>query len=67
MCGPQQHDGQIHPEVEDLEDLRLGKGQDEDSSKLCQRDPTENLRQDGKQCWGIIGSATLCVLIIVKY
>lgn len=25
MCGPQQHYGQEHPEVEDLEDLGLGK------------------------------------------
>ena len=32
---PQQHYGQVHPEVEDLEDLRLGKRQDEDTSKLC--------------------------------
>ncbi len=33
--GPQQHYGQVHPEVEDLEDLRFGKCQDKDSSKLC--------------------------------
>jgi len=32
---PQQHDGQEHPKVEDLEDLRLGKSQDQDPSKLC--------------------------------
>lgn len=25
---PQQHYGQVHPEIEDLEDLRLGKRQD---------------------------------------
>lgn len=28
VCGPQQHYGQVHPKVEDLEDLRLGKRQD---------------------------------------
>lgn len=28
VCGPQQHYGQVHSKVEDLEDLRLGKRQD---------------------------------------
>lgn len=28
VCGTEQHYGQVHPEVEDLEDLRLGKCQD---------------------------------------
>lgn len=28
VCGPQQHYGQEHPKVEDLEDLRLGQRQD---------------------------------------
>lgn len=26
--GPQEHYGQVHPKVEDLENLRLGKSQD---------------------------------------
>ena len=42
--GAQQHEGQVHAEVEDLEDLRLGHRQDEDASVLSQRDPTEHLR-----------------------
>ena len=41
--GPQQHHGQVHAEVEDLEDLRLGQRQDEDASELSQRDPAEHL------------------------
>lgn len=45
MSGPQQHDGQEHPKVENLEDLGLGKRQDEDASELCQRDSTEHLRK----------------------
>lgn len=28
VCGPQKHYGQIHPKIEDLEDLRLGKRKD---------------------------------------
>lgn len=28
VCGPQQDDGQVHPKVENLEDLWLGKRQD---------------------------------------
>lgn len=43
--GSQQHNGQVHPEVEDLEDLGLGKGQHNDTPELRQRDPTENLRR----------------------
>ena len=43
MRGPQQHYGQVHAEVEDLEDLRLGQGQNEDATKLGQCDPAENL------------------------
>lgn len=35
VSGPQQHDGQEHPKVENLEDLGLGKRQDEDASELC--------------------------------
>lgn len=35
MWRPQQHYGQVHPKVEDLEDLRLGKGQDYDTSEFC--------------------------------
>ena len=31
-------DAQVHPEVEDLEDLRLGEGQHDDPAELGQRD-----------------------------
>lgn len=34
VCGPQQDNSQVHPKVENLEDLRLGKRQDYDTSKL---------------------------------
>lgn len=44
MGGAQQHDGQVHAEVEHLEDLRLRQGQDQDASELGQRDATEHLR-----------------------
>lgn len=44
MRGAQQHDGQVHAEVEDLEDLRLGQRQDEDAPELGQRDSTEHLQ-----------------------
>lgn len=44
--GPQQHHGQVHAEVEDLEDLGLGQSQDQDASKLSQSDPTEHLREE---------------------
>ena len=43
MGGSQQHHGQVHAEVEDLEDLGLGQGQDQDAPKLGQGDPTEHL------------------------
>lgn len=35
MRGSQQHDGQVHPEVEDLEYLGGGKRQHHDASELC--------------------------------
>lgn len=44
MGCPQQNDGQVHPKVEDLEDLRLGECQDEDPPELGQRDSTEHLQ-----------------------
>ncbi len=34
MSGTNKHDAQIHPEVEDLEDLRLGKSQYHDPGEL---------------------------------
>lgn len=42
MGGTQQHDSQIHPKVEHLEDLRLGEVQHDDSTELRQRDTGEN-------------------------
>lgn len=43
MRGSQQHDRQVHAEVEHLEDLRLGQGQDQDAAKLGQCDAAEHL------------------------
>ncbi len=42
--GADENNAQVHPEVEDLEDLRLGEGQDDDAAELRQRDPGKNLR-----------------------
>ena len=36
--GADEDDAQVHPEVEDLEDLRLGEGQHDDPAELGQRD-----------------------------
>ncbi len=38
MRSPDEHDAQIHAEVEDFEDLRLGEGQDDDAAELGQGD-----------------------------
>ena len=38
----QQHDGQVHPEVEDLEDLRFGETEDDDSREFRQGDSRED-------------------------
>ena len=37
--GADEDDAKVHPEVEDLEDLRLGEGQHDDPTELGQRDP----------------------------
>lgn len=45
MGGSQQHHGQVHSEVEDLEYLRLGQAEHTNTYKLCQRDSTEHLEE----------------------
>lgn len=42
VSGANQHNSQVHPEIEDLENLRLGKGQNDDASEFGQ----SNARQD---------------------
>lgn len=43
MGGPKHHNGQVHPEVEDLEELRLGEGQDDDTAQFGQGDAAQHL------------------------
>lgn len=42
MRGPNQYDSEVHAEVEDLEDLRVGERQHHDAGKLGQRDAGED-------------------------
>ena len=44
MGGADEDDAQVHPEVEDLEDLRLGERQHHDPAELGQRDAGEDLK-----------------------
>ena len=39
MSGSDEDDAQIHPEVEDLEYLRLGERQHDDASEFGESDP----------------------------
>ena len=45
VCGADQHDAQVHTEVENLEDLGLGEGQDHDAAELGQRDAGQHLEK----------------------
>ena len=42
--GADEDDAQVHPEVEDLEDLRLGERQHHDTTELGQRDARQHLQ-----------------------
>ena len=42
--GADEDDAQVHPEVEDLEDLRLGERQHHDPTELGQRDARQHLQ-----------------------
>ena len=44
MCGADEDDPEVHPEIKDLEDLRFGEGQHDDSAEFGQRDAGENLK-----------------------
>jgi len=39
----EQHDAQVHTEVEHLEELRVREYEDEDAAELCQSDATQHL------------------------
>jgi hypothetical protein len=41
-----EHDPQVHPEVEDLENLRLGERQNHNACEFGDRNPRQNLRQN---------------------
>lgn len=43
MGGPEQHDAQVHSEVEDLEDLGVGECHHYDTSELGEGDAREYL------------------------
>lgn len=47
MGRPQEHNSQVHAEIEDLEYLGLGEGQDKDATKLGQSDSAEYLQKSG--------------------
>ena len=51
MSRSEPHDSQVHPEVEDLEQLRLGEGENDDASQLRQGDSTQNLQGERKGGW----------------
>ena len=44
MSRAYEHDAQVHPEEEDLEDLGLGERQHDDAGELGQGDARENLQ-----------------------
>ena len=44
VSGTDQHDAQVHAEVKDLENLRFGKCQDDNASKLGQCDTRQDLK-----------------------
>ena len=46
MRRSKEHDPEVHPEVEDLEELRLGERQNDDTSELRQGDPTQYLQSE---------------------
>ena len=46
MESTEHHDAHVHAEVEDLEQLRLGEREDNDSAKLRQSYTTQNLRHE---------------------
>ena len=41
----EQDDAKIHSEIENLEKLRLGKGENDDSAEFCESYATQNLRE----------------------
>lgn len=43
MSSAEQHDTQVHAEVEDAEDLRLAEGEDHNPDELGQRNAAEDL------------------------
>ena len=43
MCRANDHHGDVHAEVVDLEELRLGEVEDKDTQELGDGDPTHNL------------------------
>ena len=47
MGGTKHHYSQVHAEVEDLEELRLGEVQHDNTKQLGQRDTAQNLKQSG--------------------
>ena len=45
MQRTEQDDAKVHSEIEDLEELRLGKGENDDSAEFCESYATQNLRE----------------------
>lgn len=57
VSGTEQHNAQVHAEVEYLEDLRLGKGQHDDAGKLGERDAGQDTAaRRGHRLYGALAS-----------
>ncbi len=46
MSSTNEDNTKVHAEVEDFEDLGLGKSQNDDAAKFGERDPRQDLRQN---------------------
>ena len=66
MGGAKDDDAEVHPEVEHLEELRLGEGQHDHPDQLRQRDPAQHLQRRetaNRSTTSHTGGRLLCGLI----
>ena len=54
VCSPYENDAQVHAEVEDLEDLGLGEGEDHDAAELGQGDAGQHLEKKRGSCVSVL-------------
>ena len=62
--GADEDDAQVHPEVEDLEDLRLGERQHHDPAELGQRDARQNLQKHIFPAYVLISNQNRLIYIL---